>query len=60
MEDLYVYDINPENPNQYRYKGEWEDMQVVTEAIPVRGQSSEQVDLKFTEARPGPLRGREK
>ena len=53
MEDLYVYDINPENPNQYRYKGEWEDMQVVTEAIPVRGQSSEQVDLKFT--RHGPV-----
>ncbi|MDX1331799.1 MAG: penicillin acylase family protein, partial [Robiginitalea sp.] len=27
-EDLYVYETNPDNPNQYRYQGAWEDMQV--------------------------------
>ena len=29
-EDLYVYDTNPANPNQYRYRGAWEDMRVIT------------------------------
>lgn len=24
-EDLYVYDTNPDNPNQYRYDGAWEE-----------------------------------
>ena len=28
-EDLYVYEINPDNPNQYRYLGGWEDMRVI-------------------------------
>ena len=25
-EDLYVYETNPANPNQYKYRGAWEDM----------------------------------
>ena len=29
--DLYVYELNPENPRQYRYDGGWEDMRIVTE-----------------------------
>ena len=53
MEDLYVYDTNPANPNQYRYKGEWEDMKIIQETIPVKGQDDEVVDLKFT--RHGPV-----
>jgi len=47
-EDLYVYDLNPENPNQYRYLGGWEQMRVVQETIPIRGESPETVDLKYT------------
>ena len=27
-EDLYVYDINPANANEYRYQGRWEPMRV--------------------------------
>ena len=53
MEDLYVYETNPDNPNQYRYQNEWEDMRVVRETIPVKGQDSVTVDLKFT--RHGPV-----
>jgi penicillin amidase len=34
-EDLYVYETNPANPRQYRYRGEWVDMEVVEETIPV-------------------------
>lgn len=26
--DIYVLDINPENPNQYRFDGEWHDFEV--------------------------------
>jgi penicillin amidase len=52
-EDLYVYDINPANPLQYKFGNGWETMKVVHEAIPVKGQPDEQVDLKFT--RHGPV-----
>ena len=53
MEDLYVYDINPSNPLQYRYKGHWESMQVVRETIPVKGSAPVPVELKYT--RHGPV-----
>ena len=52
-EDLYVYDTNPANPSQYRYRGEWEDMRVIHETIPVKGEPPAAVVLKYT--RHGPL-----
>src|SRR5262249_56008666 len=52
-EDLYVYDTNPANPNQYKYRGAWEDMRVIKDTIPVKGESPAAVDLKFT--RHGPV-----
>ena len=52
-EDLYVYDINPANPLQYKFGNGWETMKVVHEAIPVKGRAAEEVDLKFT--RHGPV-----
>lgn len=52
-EDLYVYDTNPDNPNQYRYRGEWEEMQVIQETISIKGASPATVDLKYT--RHGPV-----
>ncbi len=53
QEDLYVYETNPERPQEYRYKGQWEKMKVVTETIPVLNQTSVPVQLLFT--RHGPL-----
>jgi len=53
QEDLYVYEINPSDQNQYRYDGGWEDMVVVLETIPVRGQEAVTVQLKYT--RHGPV-----
>ncbi|MDT0608167.1 penicillin acylase family protein [Croceitalea rosinachiae] len=47
-EDLYVYELNPENPNQYRYKGEWKDMEQITETIKVKGQNDSIVKLSYT------------
>ncbi|MBI3981433.1 MAG: penicillin acylase family protein [Gemmatimonadetes bacterium] len=52
-EDLYVYDTNPENPNQYRYRAAWETMTVIRETIPVKGQGPDTVELKYT--RHGPV-----
>ena len=47
-EDLYVYTTNPVNPNQYRYKGKWEEMTVRRETFSVKGQEPVTVDLKYT------------
>jgi penicillin amidase len=52
-EDLYVYETNPANPNQYKYRGAWEDMRVVKDTIRVKGTQPVTVDLKFT--RHGPV-----
>jgi len=38
-DDLFVEQINPDNPSQYRYEGEWVDGEVVREEIKVRGRS---------------------
>lgn len=47
-EDLYVYKTNPENPHQYWYKGAWENMRIIKESIPIKGQEAESVTLKYT------------
>ena len=52
-EDLYVYETNPKNPNQYRYKGNWESMKTVTETIPMKDGKSVSATLKYT--RHGPV-----
>lgn len=51
-EDLYVYEVNPTNPNQYRYKGNWVPMRVVKETIAVKGQPPVTVELKYTQHGP--------
>jgi len=51
-EDLYVYDLNPENPNQYKYKDDWVDMSVISETIKVKGQDDVSVDFKYTQHGP--------
>ena len=52
-EDLYVYQTNPENPNQYWYKGAWEDMKIIKETISIKGKDPVTVELKYT--RHGPV-----
>lgn len=53
QEDLYVYELNPANPNQYKYQGRWESFRVIREEIRVKGQPAIAVELRFT--RHGPL-----
>ena len=52
-EDLYVYETNPSNPLQYRYKGRWEEMRVITERFNIKGEDPVEADLKYT--RHGPV-----
>lgn len=40
-EDLRIYDINPKNPHQYRYKKKWVDMTAIQDTIKVKGQVDE-------------------
>lgn len=53
QEDLFVYDLNPDDPNQYRYGNGWEAMQVRREALPVKGEGERAIELRFT--RHGPV-----
>jgi penicillin amidase len=53
QEDLYVYDLNPDDPSQYRYGDGWERMTTLTETIAVRGCPDQTVQLSFT--RHGPV-----
>lgn len=52
-EDLYIYKVNPDNSNQYWYRGAWEDMRIIQDTIPVKGDEPVIVDLKYT--RHGPV-----
>ena len=52
-EDLYVYETNPANPNQYRYLGRWAEMTIIEDAVPVKGEAAVPVELKYT--RHGPV-----
>jgi penicillin amidase len=52
-EDLYVYDTNPADADQYKYGNGWESMTVIRDTIPVKGEKPASVALKFT--RHGPV-----
>jgi penicillin amidase len=51
--DLYIEKINPDNPNQYEYNGQWVDMTLRTETIAVGG--GEPVSLTVRSTRHGPI-----
>tara|TARA_Y100000588_G_scaffold382675_2_gene470620 strand:- start:1695 stop:4154 length:2460 start_codon:yes stop_codon:yes gene_type:complete len=52
-EDLYVYDTNPSDTDQYRYMGRWEEMTIIADRVPVKGEPAVDVELKYT--RHGPV-----
>jgi penicillin amidase len=53
-QDLYVEKLNPENPHQYEYRGEWLDAEVVREEIRVRGRAEPVVEEVIV-TRHGPI-----
>ncbi len=52
-EDLLMYKLNPQNPDQYLYKGKWETMKRVYDTIRVKGAKDVYVTLRYT--RHGPV-----
>jgi penicillin amidase len=51
--DFYIEKLNPANPNQYEFKGQWEDMLVKEKVIKVKG--AEDVKLTVRLTRHGPI-----
>ena len=47
-EDLYIYELNPENSNQYHHKGEWVDFNIIKESIPVKGGQDYEIELYYS------------
>jgi len=54
VQDLFIERINPQNPNQYEYQGEWLDMEIVREEIRVAGEE-EPVMVNVRLTRHGPI-----
>lgn len=49
QQDLYVEEINPANPNEYRWQGKWQLMRVERESLKVKGETTpREIELKFT------------
>ncbi|MFH1764828.1 MAG: penicillin acylase family protein [Gemmatimonadota bacterium] len=51
--DVYVEELNPENPNQVRWQGGWEPLQVILDTIEVKGGEPVVVEAKYS--RHGPI-----
>lgn len=47
-EDMYVYQLNPLNNNQYKYHGKWIDMTEIKDSIPVKGFGFYHFSLLYT------------
>jgi len=62
QEDLYVYELNPADATQYKYRDGWESFRMVEETIAVKGSAAKTVELAFTRHGPvvhiDPTRGR--
>jgi penicillin G amidase len=52
-QDLYMEKINPANPNQYEFQGQWQDMTVKQEELKIKGKPSETLTVRIT--RHGPI-----
>lgn len=47
-EDLYVYEIDPNDPNRYWHKGEWLNFKTIKEKIVVEGRDDFDAELKYS------------
>jgi len=53
QQDLYVEELNPADPLEYKTENGWQRMEVERETFQIKGSEPAQVDLKFT--RHGPV-----
>jgi penicillin amidase len=47
-EDLYVYDLNPKNLSEYKYKEEWVSFKEIQDKIAVKGQETVKTTLRYS------------
>ncbi|TMM57336.1 penicillin acylase family protein [Maribacter algarum] len=47
-EDLYVYDLNPQNLSEYKYKDEWVSMKEIQDEIQIKGQETVKTTLRYS------------
>jgi len=47
-EDLYQYDLNPDNPLEYMFNGKWREMKTIKEIINIKGKDPQEVILNYT------------
>lgn len=52
QQDLYIEELNPENPLQYKTANGWATMEVEKETFAVRGQGAVTQEIKFTKHGP--------
>jgi penicillin amidase len=52
-DDVFVEELNPENPNQAKWQGKWYPLRVVEDTIQVRGEAPRKVQRKYS--RHGPI-----
>ncbi len=52
-EDLYVYELNPMNNNQYKYQNKWKDFEIVNDKIKVK--DKDDIDVKLLYSIHGPV-----
>ena len=49
VQDLFIERVNPDKPNQYEFRGEWRDMEIIREEIHVAGREEPVVmDVRMT------------
>ena len=48
QEDIFLHALNPDNPQQYLYKGEWRSFDVIEEEIHVHDSSAVPIELLYS------------
>ncbi len=48
QQDLYVEKVNPANPSEYLYRGEWKTFESEKQPVDVKGEGQREVELKYT------------
>ena len=51
--DVYIETVNPENPNEVMFNGQWEPLRIEYDTVQVKGAAPEVLELKFS--RHGPV-----
>ncbi len=48
VQDVYLETVNPENPKQYAWDGQWADLDILVESIPVKDGATATEEVRIT------------